>query len=143
MKIAQRLLLGALLIVSVFLVVAVTLSGQRLRTQLVSLTTTQLTREARSVAIQWLPKTDADVLANTAGAALGHRVTLIDSNGVVLGDSEFDGPALIALQNHSNRPEVIQAMRDGEGAAQRLSPSEGDEELYVAVRTGNRIARVS
>jgi two-component system phosphate regulon sensor histidine kinase PhoR len=143
MKLAQRLLLGALLIVSVFLLVAVVLSGQRLRTQLVQLTTAQLAREARLVAQQWLPRGDNDALANAAGASLGHRVTLIDSSGVVLGDSEFDGPALTALQNHANRPEIIAALRDGEGSAQRISPSEGDEELYVAVRAGNRIARVS
>jgi two-component system phosphate regulon sensor histidine kinase PhoR len=143
MKLAQRLLLGALLIVSVFLVVAVALSGERLRTQLGQLTTTQLTREARLVALQWRPGIDADQLANSSGVALGHRVTLIDSAGVVLGDSEFDGLALQALQNHSNRPEVIEAMRAGEGSAQRLSPSEGDEELYVAIRAGSGVARVS
>jgi two-component system phosphate regulon sensor histidine kinase PhoR len=143
MKLAQRLLLGALLIVGVFLIVAVALSGQRLRTQLVQLTTTQLAREARLVSRQWQPAVISDVLANDAGASLGHRVTLIDSAGTVLGDSEFDGPALAALQNHANRPEVIAAIRDGEGSAQRISPSEGDEELYVAVRSGNRIARVS
>src|SRR5689334_17396951 len=114
MKLAQRLLLGALLIVGVFLVVAVLLSGQRLRSQLVQLTATQLAREARVVALQWQPGSDADQLANALGAALGHRVTLIDSSGHVLGDSEFDGPALAALQNHSNRPEVIAARRDGE-----------------------------
>jgi two-component system phosphate regulon sensor histidine kinase PhoR len=143
MKLAQRLLLGALLIVSVFLIVAVTLSGARLRTQLGQLTTSQLAREARLVALQWRPGGDADLLANAAGASLGHRVTLIDSAGVVLGDSEFDGPALAALQNHSNRPEVITAMQSGEGSAQRVSPSEGDEELYVAVRAGTGVARVS
>jgi two-component system phosphate regulon sensor histidine kinase PhoR len=143
MKLAQRLLLGALLIVGVFLVVAVVLSGQRLRTQLVQLTTAQLSREARLVALEWMGRTDADAFANSAGASLGHRVTLIDSAGVVLGDSEFDGPALFALQNHATRPEVVTAMRDGEGSSQRISPSEGDEELYVAIRTGNRIARVS
>ena len=143
MKLAQRLMLGALLIVSVFLVVAVMLSGQRLRTQLVQLTTAQLTREARLVALQWLARANADQVANNAGASLGHRVTLIDSAGNVLGDSEFDGPALAALQNHANRPEVIAAIRDGEGSSRRVSPSEGDEELYAAIRTGNRVARVS
>jgi signal transduction histidine kinase len=142
-KLAQRLLLGALLIVSVFLLVAVVLSGQRLRGQLVHQTTAQLSREARLVALQWTPRVDPDQLANAAGASLGHRVTLIDSTGRVVGDSEFDGPALAALQNHSGRPEVMGAVRDGEGAAQRLSPSEGDEELHVAVRSGSRVARVS
>jgi len=143
MKLAQRLLLGALLIVSVFLIVAVVISGQRLSTQLRQLTTAQLAREARMVAREWRPGVNPDRLANEAGAALGHRVTLIDSGGRVLGDSEFDGPALEALQNHANRPEVIAAMGTGEGSAERISASEGDEELYVAVRSGPFVARVS
>lgn len=144
MKLAQRLLLGAVLIVSVLTVVAVTLSSQRLRDQLQQLTSAQLAREARLIAQQWHPGAEPDPLADSAGAALGHRVTLIDATGHVLGDSEFDGPALMALQNHNNRPEVIEARRAGLGSSRRVSPSEGDEELYVAVRSDNgRVARVS
>jgi len=143
-KLAQRLLLGAVLIVSVLVIVAVTLSGQRLSTQLRQLTTAQLATEARLVAQQWRPGVPADPLADSAGAALGQRVTLVDSSGQVVGDSEFDGPALAALQNHNNRPEIIEARASGQGSSRRLSPSEGDEELYVAVPAGDgRIARVS
>jgi two-component system phosphate regulon sensor histidine kinase PhoR len=143
-KLAQRLLLGAVLVVSVLTVVAVTLSSQRLRDQLQQLTSAQLAREARLIAQQWHPGADPDPLADSAGAALGHRVTLIDAAGHVLGDSEFDGPALAALQNHNNRPEVIEARRAGLGSSRRVSPSEGDEELYVAVRSDDgRVARVS
>jgi signal transduction histidine kinase/HAMP domain-containing protein len=143
-KLAQRLLLGAVLIVSVLTIVAVSLSSQRLRNQLQQLTSAQLAREARLIAQQWRPGVDPDPLADSAGAALGQRVTLVDASGQVLGDSEFDGPALAALQNHNNRPEIIEARRSGLGSSRRVSPSEGDEELYVAVRSeGGRIARVS
>jgi two-component system phosphate regulon sensor histidine kinase PhoR len=143
-KLAQRLLVGAVLIVTVLIVVAVALSGQRLRTSLRSLAAEQLARETRLVASQWRAETDADAFADSAGVALGHRVTLVDSTGVVVGDSEFSGPALAALQNHNNRPEIVEARLEGLGSAQRLSPSEGDEELYVAVGAGRgRIARVS
>ncbi|MEX2152165.1 MAG: ATP-binding protein [Gemmatimonadaceae bacterium] len=144
MRLAQRLLLGAALIVSVLTVVAVTLSGQRLRNQLEQLTTMQLATEARLVAQQWHPDLPADALADSAGAALGQRVTLIDSSGRVLGDSEFSGPALAALQNHNSRAEIVEARQGGQGFSRRISPSEGDEELYVAVPAGRgRIARVS
>jgi two-component system phosphate regulon sensor histidine kinase PhoR len=143
-RLAQRLLLGASLIVTVFLVVAVTVSGQRLRTQLRQLTTAQLATGARLVAQQWHPGLDADALADSAGAALGQRVTLVDSSGIVLGDSEFSGAALGALQNHNDRPEIVEARGAGQGSSRRMSPSEGDEELYVAVSApGGRIARVS
>jgi signal transduction histidine kinase len=143
-KLAQRLLLGALLIVGVFMIVAVAVSGQRLREQLQQLTTTALAREARLVAQQWRSGVDADALADSSGVALGHRVTLVDASGTVLGDSEFDGPALTSLQNHGNRPEIVAARSAGLGSARRVSPSEGNEELYVAVSAGSgRIARVS
>ena len=144
MKLAQRLLLGAALIVTVLVLVAVAVSSARLDTQLRELTAAQLTREARLIAQQWQPRADADAIADSAGIALAHRVTLVDANGTVLGDSEFSGAALRALTNHNDRPEIIAARRDGQGASQRVSPSEGLEELYVAVDAGSgRIARVS
>jgi signal transduction histidine kinase len=132
------------LIVSVNMIVAVALSGERLSGQLHRLTASQLAREARLIALQWRSGVNPDALADSAGAQLGHRVTLVDSSGKVLGDSEFDGPSLDALQNHNNRPEIIQARAEGTGSSRRISPSEGDEELYVAVRAADgRIARVS
>lgn len=144
MKLAQRLLVGAALIVSVLVAVAVAISSGRLDTQLRELTTSQLTREARFIAQQWTGRTDADALADSAGAALAHRVTLVDATGVVLGDSEFSGAALRALTNHNDRPEIVAARRDRQGSSERVSPSEGVEELYAAVDAGNgRVARVS
>jgi signal transduction histidine kinase len=78
-----------------------------------------------------------------AGAALGHRVTLIDRSGHVIGDSEFDEPALDRLENHAARPEVRAAERGRMGTARRLSKSAGNEELYVAVPAPLGVARVS
>lgn len=144
MKLSQRLLLGAFLIVSALVVVAVAISTVRLGRQLRELTRNELAREARLVATQWRGTADTDEIADAAGAALGHRVTLVDSSGRVLGDSEFDGAALAALQNHNGRPEIVQAHAEGLGSSERVSPSEGTEELYTAVRLdGGRIARVS
>ncbi|HJQ21259.1 MAG TPA: ATP-binding protein [Gemmatimonadaceae bacterium] len=144
MRLAQRLLLGAVLIVSVLMGLALILSDQRLSDRLERLTAAQLGREARLIAQEWRPAANADALADSAGVALGHRVTLVDAGGHVLGDSEFDGPALSALQNHASRPEITAALRDGLGMSKRTSPSEGDVELYVAVPAGaGRVARVS
>ncbi|HEX9248345.1 MAG TPA: ATP-binding protein, partial [Gemmatimonadaceae bacterium] len=102
-----------------------------------------LAGEAKFLATQWKSGVDPDSLADEAGAAMGHRVTLIDSAGHVVGDSEFDGPALKALENHSNRPEVIEARKNGVGSIRRMSPSTGEEQLYVAVNAPRGIARVS
>jgi signal transduction histidine kinase len=71
------------------------------------------------------------------------RVTLIDSSGVVVGDSEFDGDDLAHLQNHSTRPEVVEARRTGLGWSMRPSASAGDDEMYLAVKHPLGVVRVS
>src|SRR5690606_16396224 len=81
--------------------------------------------------------------ADTTGSLLLRRVTLIDDGGRVVGDSDFDGPALAQLDNHRLRPEVVDANLHGFGSAQRASASAGDAELYVAVRAVSGVARVS
>jgi len=143
MKLTQRLLIGSLLIIGVLVVLVVAILDGRLRQRFYEEISEQLVREARLVAAQWNPGLSVDSLANAAGRALGHRVTLIDSTGRVVGDSEFDSPALERLENHLTRPEVQDAARTGDGTARRISPSAGDEELYAAVRAGRSFARVS
>ena len=143
MKLAQRLILGSLMIVGVLVALVVAILDGRLRLRFYEESSAQLVREARLVAAQWRPGVSIDSLADEAGRALGHRVTLIDSSGVVIGDSEFDSPSLPLLENHLTRPEVVAASRAGSGVARRASPSAGDEELYAAVRTPAGFARVS
>ena len=143
MTLAKRLLVGSLVLVGVLVAGIVAIAGNRLQTRLFDDTRRGLEREARLVATEWRPGVNADSLANAAGTALGRRVTLIDTSGVVLGDSEFDGPALHALQNHSTRPEVIEARAKGVGSSRRASASAGDDEIYLAVRHPMGIVRVS
>ena len=143
MTLARRLLIGALIVVSVLVATVVTLADWRLRARLVRDGVSQLAREAQLVASAWTPGIDPDSLADVAGGALGHRVTLIAADGVVAGDSEFDGEALARLENHAARPEVVEARRSAFGWSRRTSASAGDEELYVAVRAPLGAARVS
>jgi two-component system phosphate regulon sensor histidine kinase PhoR len=51
-------------------------------------------------------------------AQLGSRVTVIDADGTVLGDSEV---VSAGLENHRDRPEVWAALHDGSGQAVRVS----------------------
>lgn len=60
----------------------------------------------------------------------GFRITLIDTNGVVLADSHSD-PAV--MENHADRPEVQAAMDGAVGEDQRPSDSTGFEQRYVAI----------
>jgi two-component system, OmpR family, phosphate regulon sensor histidine kinase PhoR len=142
-KLAHRLLLQSLAIVSVMVVSVVVIIDNELYSSITEQAVQDLAGEAKFLATQWKSGVDPDSLADEAGAAMGHRVTLIDSAGHVVGDSEFDGPALKALENHSNRPEVIEARKSGLGSVRRMSPSTGEEQLYVAVRAPRGIARVS
>ena len=143
MNLTQRLIVGSLLVCGVFVVLTVGSLDWRLRNRLRDSTTTELLREARLVGTQWQTGVDADSLADAAGAALSHRVTLVAADGRVLGDSEFDEPALSRLENHSSRPEISAALNADSGSSIRTSPSAGDEELYAAVRTSLGVARVS
>jgi len=142
-KLAPRLLLQSLAIVGVMVVSVVLIIDNQIYSSIVEQTTHDLAGEARLVATQWRSDLDPDSLADLAGLATGHRITLIDSTGHVVGDSEFDGPALQALENHATRPEVVAARQTGLGSIRRMSPSTGEERLYVAVKAPRGTARVS
>lgn len=58
------------------------------------------------------------------------RVTIVNSQGVVLGDSEVSPQQ---LDNHSSRPEVYAALRGGTGVEIRYSDTLQMNMLYVAV----------
>ena len=143
MRVAGRLVVGSLVIIAVFALLVIVTLERRLRTRLTNQATATLLREARLVASQWSSIDAPDELADASGAALGVRVTLIDVSGRVVGDSEFDEPALSELENHATRPEVAQARAQGTGMARRASPSAGDVELYAATRAPLGVARTS
>jgi signal transduction histidine kinase len=126
------------MVVSVVLII-----DNQLHSSIIDQTTRSLAGEARFLTTLWTAAVDPDSLADQAGLATGHRVTLIDAAGHVVGDSEFDGPALQRLENHSARPEVVAARAGGVGSIRRMSPSTGEEQLYVAVKAPRGTARVS
>lgn len=143
MKLAHRLLIQSLAIIAVMVISVVAIIDNQLYSSISDQTAHDLAGEARLMAMQWKPGVSPDSIADEASVATGHRITLIDSTGHVVGDSEFDGPALQALENHSSRPEVSAARQNGMGSALRMSPSTGEEQLYVAVKAPQGFARVS
>lgn len=143
MRLAQRLLLGSLLVVGVILVLVFALSERGLRSGLVETTTERMLADARLLALLWQRGVDPDSLADASALALGVRVTFIDSTGRVLGDSEFESPALERLENHASRPEIVAARSGETGADTRVSRSAGDEALYFAVPAPLGFARVA
>ena len=97
----------------------------------------QLTGEARLaaeiVAREWsngaFPE-DLDFQARQWAEVLDARMTIIAADGTVLGESHDDRAQ---MDNHANRPEIIQAKENGQGSSTRYSQTIGDFLMYVAV----------
>ena len=84
---------------------------------------------------------DIDLAAKKWAKILAARVTIIDSDGVVLGESDQDRTQ---MTNHRDRPEVIAALVQGRGNSIRFSQTVGYEMLYTAVELDNQyIVRVA
>ena len=67
------------------------------------------------------------------GQASSARITLIATDGRVIADSENDSTK---MENHRQRPEVVQALQGETGWVTRNSPTMGVDFLYVAVPFG-------
>ena len=65
----------------------------------------------------------ADLYANELGIASNSRVTFIKNDGQVIGDSELDLNEINTIDNHGNRSEVIDALKNGTGWSSRYSLS--------------------
>jgi two-component system phosphate regulon sensor histidine kinase PhoR len=71
-----------------------------------------------------------DPLAHHYADLLGARVTIIGADGTVLGESHEDRTQ---MDNHLYRPEVQQALAEGQGSSVRFSRTVGYDMMYVAV----------
>jgi len=78
------------------------------------------------------PLADSDKLAQFLGRKMGLRVTLISPGGLVVGDSEVPTEKVAGLENHADRPEIIQALAEGQGWSVRRSATLQQDYLYVA-----------
>jgi len=88
-----------------------------------------VTRGAPGLTVEQL-----DAEADRLGQLTGTRVTLIAPDGRVMGDSSETLEGVAAMENHGQRPEVVQARASGMGKAQRHSDTLNIDMLYVAVR---------
>lgn len=112
----------------------------------------QLTNEAKLVADISLPflsdatkQNELDGVVKTTGQQIQARITIIGEDGTVLGDTDQNP---LTMENHSSRPEVIQALSTGVGQSIRYSATLHEDMMYVAVPVLDRaqvlgIARVA
>ncbi len=77
-----------------------------------------------------------DALAKRAGRAAAARVTLITSDGTVVGDSDVPLDRLPAVVNHSDRPEVRAALEGRTGQDARKSDTVERRLFYLAAPLG-------
>lgn len=70
-----------------------------------------------------------DLLSKRLNNITGKRITIIDENGIVVGESELISKN---IENHLNRPEVINAFKKGEGSSIRMSSTKNVTMCYYA-----------
>lgn len=72
-------------------------------------------------------------LAHRYAKQINARVTFINNNGFVIGDSEIPPEQLPNIESHLYRPEVQDALRGGVGKSNRYSTTTENNYLYVAI----------
>lgn len=77
--------------------------------------------------------TAVQALVDDRAAITGNRITIVDTNGRVLADSEAVAATMV---NHNQRPEIVQARAVGVGEAARTSATVDQGFMYVAVTSG-------
>lgn len=87
-------------------------------------------------------KTGIDSLCKVIGKEISTRITVILPSGKVIGDSEKDPEQ---MENHSDRPEVRQAITGANGVQQRYSTTLHQNMLYIAIpmESGGPILRLA
>jgi two-component system phosphate regulon sensor histidine kinase PhoR len=90
------------------------------------------TELARLLVMRDKQATSPQQLAATIGTVIKARVTLIAPDGTVIGDSDLGQARLAQLENHLQRPEVQEALKNGSGSALRHSDTLRISMLYSA-----------
>ena len=80
--------------------------------------------------VEATPHDSLQKIAEQTSQAAGTRITIINSDGKVLADTEANPDK---MENHARRPEFIAALHGQVGTSTRMSKTIGVELLYVAV----------
>ena len=80
-------------------------------------------------------------------AASDSRITIILKDGYVIVDSDVEASKIDGLDNHSDRPEIISAFKNGYGSSKRYSSTVKKEMFYFALldtsNDAERVIRIS
>lgn len=145
MTLGRRLAIGSVVLVVTVSATSFIAADAWMRPTLQSHLESLLENEARLAAETIAADTAApfNAVAHRLGSLIGRRVTIIDSAGIVVGDSDFDDASLALLDNHLTRPEIVAVAGSGSGVAFRHSDSTNRTELKVAVAAWPGFVRIS
>lgn len=98
------------------------------------LTVANLSTEVLAPALENPTVDEIQSVLSRIGEKTDVRITVVDVNGMVLGDSDKNPKE---MENHSERPEIKEAFSDGLGQSTRYSSTLQKEMFYVAVPHNN------
>ena len=135
-----KLFLFSLVLIAVSIGAAEIYLSRALENQLTNNIRTDLLVRARLVAQRVAsrmaalddPRT-AHALAGEIAGVAAVRVTLVNSDGTVAGDSEVEMKDLGSVENHGTRPEIVGAIARGQGTSVRYSETLDRRMMYAAV----------
>jgi two-component system phosphate regulon sensor histidine kinase PhoR len=146
-KVVVKLFFSYLLVVLLLSVLFYLYASSVVKDFHVSSLSAKMRDEAKIVSRLLPPGLDGNVfdqICHDIGHELGVRITVIQLDGKVLGDSDESSTA---MENHGTRPEVMEALAKGVGTSTRYSTTVRHEMLYQAVLDGKdkpeRIIRLS
>jgi signal transduction histidine kinase len=148
-RLAQRLLVYTVVVVGCLVAFVLVAVRERTGNGLRAETARRVRAEAVLVARAWHAGDVAPArLADTLAAALGRHVTLVDTAGRVVGDSETRDLSQAWLARYAQLPEVARARRDASGGVygapyDAASSAAGAPELAAAARGPAGVVRVA
>ena len=139
LRIHHALFFGFLGVIGLLVALTLLLVGSGLNRELRSGFRAELERQLAlgAALMERAGPVDPDSLARAMTDRIGYRVTLIDTAGVVLGESYVGAGRLEEIENHRDRPEVVSVLDDGNpvGFSERTSETVNVPLLYGATLT--------
>jgi two-component system phosphate regulon sensor histidine kinase PhoR len=141
---AWRAVLGTIMVLLLAMLVVVWAADRTLRRDLEQQTMEDLERIARLVNVSIADDPSGwQRHVRDLGQRNDLRITLINTAGEVVADSDIPNPTITDIANHADRPEVQAALSGELGTARRHSETVGAELFYVAIPGGPGVVRVA
>lgn len=142
MRLSYRLVFFSLGLIAAFVLVTGIIIERGFQRRVMDERVGEMAREARLITSGAFGNAPQD-LARAASIAVGGRVTLVDSAGIIKGDADQGVPTR-RVGTRAKLPEVSQALATGVGVSSRSGAAGEARELYVAVPArGGGVARVA